>query len=175
MLGSDYRELIVPRLDNHAKKYGMLIGGIALTAATVLYALVSGSFWILLISAALGFGTWYFWMQNSVEYEYVISSDELQITKILAESKRKPMLTVTLDKFTAFGRLREAENISSSATTVLACTAQDDTAFCADFDHPEYGQTRLIWTPNDDILLYLVKKLPRSIGFRWEATEPAEQ
>ena len=67
MLGSDYRELIVPRLDNHAKKYGMLIGGIALTAATVLYALVSGSFWILLNSAALGFGTWYFWMQNSGE------------------------------------------------------------------------------------------------------------
>lgn len=171
MLGSDYRELIVPKLDNHAKKYSLLIGGIALTAATVLFALISGRFWLLLISAALGFGTWYLWVQNSVEYEYVISGDELQITKILAESKRKPMLTVTLDKFTAFGTLRDAENLSSSATTVLACSAQDETAFYADFDHAEYGQTRLIWTPNDDILLYLVKHLPRSIGFRWEARE----
>ena len=175
MLGSDYRELIVPRLDNQTKKYGLLIGGIILTAATVLFALVTGTFWLLIISAALGFGTWYLWMQNSVEYEYVISGDELQITKILAESKRKSMLTITLDKFTAFGKLREAENLSGSATTVLACTAQDETAFFADFDHPEYGQTRLIWTPNDDILLYLAKKMPRSLGFRWEASEAAAQ
>ena len=171
MLGSDYRELIVPKLDNHTKKYGMLIGGIALTAVTVIFALVIGSFWILLISAALGFGTWYFWVQNSIEYEYIISGDELQITKILAESKRKPMLTVSVSKFTAFGRLREAENISASATTVLACTAQDDTAFYADFDHDEFSQTRLIWTPNDDILCYLEKKLPRTLRFRWEAKE----
>ena len=169
MLGSDYRELIVPKLDNHAKKYGFLIGGAALTAATVIFSLFSGGFWMLLISAALGFGTWYLWVQNSIEYEYIISGDELQITKILAQSKRKPMLTVSINKFTAFGKLREAENISSSATTVLACSAQDDSAFYADFDHDELRLTRLIWTPNDDILCYLAKKLPRNLDFRWDA------
>ena len=175
MLGSDYRELIVPRLDNSAKRYGLLIGGIALTAAVVLFSLVGGRILLLLLGAALGFGTWYLWIQNSIEYEYIISGDELQITKILAQSKRKPMLTVSLNKFTAFGQLREAENISDSATTVLACSAQDDTAFYADFDHADYGATRLIWTPNDDILLYLTKHLPRSIGFRWEAKEQSVQ
>lgn len=171
MLGSDYRELIVPKLDNHAKKFGMLIGGIALTAAVVLFSLLSGRFLLLLIGAALGFGTWYLWVQNSIEYEYIISGDELEITKILAQSKRKPMLTVPLKKVTAFGSLQQAENLSQSATTVLACSQQDDSAFYADFDHSDYGQTRLIWTPNDDILLYLTKHLPRSIGFRWEAKE----
>ena len=176
MLGSDYRELIVPKLDNAMKKYALLIGGIALTALILIVSLVSGAFWLLLIAAALGFGTWYLWVQNSIEYEYVISGDELQITKILAQSKRKPMLTVSITKFTAFGKLREAEPAPDSATTVLACSAQDETAFCADFDHDEYGRTRLIWTPNDDILLYLAKHLPRTLGFRWDAPEKnAEQ
>ena len=171
MLGSDYRELIVPKLDNHAKKFGILIGGIALTAAVALFSLLSGKFLLLLIGVALGFGTWYLWVQNCIEYEYIISGDELEITKILAQSKRKPMLTVPLKKVTAFGSLQQAENLSQSATTVLACSQQDDSAFYADFDHADYGQTRLIWTPNDDILLYLTNPLPRSIGFRWEAKE----
>ena len=171
MLGSDYRELIVPKLDNYSKKYVILIAGIALTAAAALYALISRHFLILLAATALGFGTWLLFIRNSIEYEYVISGDQLQITKILAQSMRKPMLTVTFDRFTAFGRLKEAENLSSSATTVLACTAQDDTAFYADFDHAELGRTRLIWTPNDDILLYLAKHLSRTLGFRWEAKD----
>ena len=72
------------------------------------------------------------------------------------------------NKFTAFGNLREAPQPSPSMTLVLACTAQDETAFYADFDHPELGQTRLVWTPNDDILLYLTKHMPRTLGFRWE-------
>lgn len=171
MLGSDYRELIVPKLDNHGKKLGILIGGAAAALAAVIFSLVSGKFLLLLIGAALAFGTWFLWVQNSVEYEYIISGDELEITKILAQSKRKPMLTISLKKFTAFGKLQEAEHISDSATKILACSAQDQSAFFADFDHPDYGQTRLVWTPNDDILLYLVKHLPRTIGFRWEASE----
>lgn len=171
MLGSDYRELIVPRLDNSGKKIGILIGGGALTVAAIVFSLISGKFLLLFIAVLAAFGTWFLWMQNSIEYEYVISGDELQITKILSQSKRKPMLTVSITKFTAFGALRDAEHISNSATTVLACSAQDDTAFYADFDHSDFGQTRLIWTPNDDILLYLAKHLPRNLGFRWDAKE----
>ena len=111
-------------------------------------------------------------MQNCIEYEYVISGDELQITKILAESKRKPMLTVSILKFSKFGCLTEADPIGSSTTLVLACAQQDENTYYADFDHEDYGQTRLLLSPNPDILLYLAKKLPRNLGFRYEP--PAE-
>lgn len=174
MLGSDYRELIVPRLDNHTKRYAILIGGAVLTLLIVMLALVSGRFLLLILSLAAGFGTWYLYSQERVEYEYIISGDELSVTKIIAESRRKPMLTVSLTKFTAFGPLGEAGETGSSQTLVLACTAQDNTAFYADFDHEQYGQTRLIFTPNDDILLYLAKHLPRTIGFRWESRKDSE-
>ncbi len=168
MLGSDYRELIVPRCDNGLTKKAILIGGILLTAGSAVLAFFVGMM-LLLLTLALGFGTWFLFTQNCIEYEYIISSDELEITKILAQSRRKPMLTVSLKQFTAFGALRDAEPLSQGCTQVLACSAQDDSAFYADFDHDSYGQTRLIWTPNDDILLYLTKHLPRTLGFRWEA------
>lgn len=169
MLGSDYRELIVPKLDNELKRSALLIGGIALTAASVIFFMLIGKPVLLLVSAALGVLTWYLNFTNRIEYEYILSGDELTVTKILAESKRKPMLTVSLTKVTACCKFSEAEPVSANQTIVLACTAQDDTAFCLDFDHPQYGQTRMLWTPNDDILLYLVKMLPRNLRFRWEA------
>jgi hypothetical protein len=168
MLGSDYRELIVPKTDNTAKKFGILIGGCALTLLLLIATFVSGAFWLLLPAAAAGFGTWFLFTQNRIEYEYIISGDELAVTKILAESKRKPMITVSVRQFTAFGNLRDAGQPSDSQTLVLACAAQDAAAFYADFDHSEFGQTRLIWTPNDDILQYLTKFLPRTLNFRYE-------
>ena len=174
MLGSDYRELIVPKLDNGTQKTAILIGGIVITAASAVLSLVSGKPLLLLLTAALGFGTWILLFNNRIEYEYIISGDELTVTKILSESKRKPMLTVPITKFTAFSSLRNAEPSGDGQTLVLACSAQDDTAFCADFDHEQYGQTRLIWTPNDDILLYLAKHLPRNLGFRWEAQQSSD-
>lgn len=174
MLGSDYRELIVPKSDNAAQRTAILIGGAVLTAACAVFALVSGRPLLLIPAAALGFGTWYLHFINRIEYEYIISGDELTVTKILGESKRKPMLTVSIRKFTAFSPMRDAEPAAAGQTIVLACTAQDDTAFCADFDHEQYGQSRLIWTPNDDILLYLAKHLPRNLGFRWEARQDSD-
>ena len=175
MLGSDYRELIVPKLDNGAQKTAILAGGVVLTAASAVLSLfVLGKPILLLLTAALGFGTWYLLFNNRIEYEYIISGDELTVTKILSESKRKPMLTVSITKFTAFKSMQDAEPAGAGQTVVLACSAQDDTAFCADFDHEQYGQTRLIWTPNDDILLYLAQHMPRNLGFRWEARENSE-
>ena len=165
MLGSDYRELIVPRLDNKGKAAGILTGGGLIVLIAVAGSFVFGSAALLFVAALAAFGTWYLWNRERIEYEYIISGDQLEVTKIIAQSKRAHMITVTLRQFTAFGQLRAAEPSPAGQTTVLACSAQDDSAYYADFDHEEYGQTRLIFTPNDDILRYLTKHLPRNLNF----------
>ena len=170
MLGSDYRELIVPRLDSKARSAAVLAGGIALTLLIVLLAMMTSKLLILLAIAA-GIGTWYLWTTQRVEYEYIISGDQLDITKILAESRRKPMITVSVRDFKAFGRLTEMPAAAPAQTVVLACSAQDETAFCADLDRTEHGQTRIVFMPNDDILYYLSQHMPRSLNFRWEKPE----
>jgi len=173
MLGSDYRELIVLKRDNNGKKIGILAGGIAACVLTVLLAIITGRMLLLMLTLLAGFATWYFYVQNCIEYEYVISGDELVITKILAESKRKPLLTVSILKFTAFGNLSEAEPVGSGTTLVLACAEQNADTYYADFDHEDYGQTRLLLSPNEDILLYFAKKLPRNLGFRYTPASSA--
>ena len=80
MLGSDYRELIVPRLDNKGKASAILIGGGLLTLLLLIFAIVFAAVALLLIAAAAGFATWYFWTQERIEYEYIISGDQLEVT-----------------------------------------------------------------------------------------------
>lgn len=167
MLGSDYRELIVPKLDNRSKLIAILAAGVALLAVTVVIAIVFGKPLLLLLTPVIAGAAFYLFYTNRIEYEYIISGDQLDITKILSQSRRKPMLTVSLTKFTGFGKLTEAEPVSESQTLVLACSAQDTACYYADFDHEEFGQTRLLLTPNEDILLYFEKHLPRSVGFRY--------
>ena len=174
MLGSDYRELIVPRLDSKARAAAVLAGGTALTLLIILLALMTSKF-LLLLAIAAGIGTWYLWTTQRVEYEYIISGDQLDITKILSESRRKPMITVSIRDFTAFGRLTEMPAVTDSQTLVLACSAQDETAFCADLDRTEHGMTRIVFTPNDDILYYLSQHMPRSLNFRWDKPEADEE
>ncbi len=169
MLGSDYRELIVKKVDQRGKPLGILIGGAAVTVLLLGISLVSGRMLLLLLAAAAGVGTWYLLMQTRIEYEYIISGDELRVTKIIAESKRKEMLAVSVTKFTAFGCLKDAEPLSGAQTLVLACAQQDASAYYADFDHDTLGACRLVFTPNDDILCYLAKHLPRSLHFSYEA------
>ena len=174
MLGSDYRELIVPKLDNRGKAAAILAVGSLLIILLIVLAFTVSTFF-LLAAVAAGFGVWYFFTQERIEYEYVISGDQLDITKIIAQSKRKPLIKVTFNTFQAFGSLRDAAPLSSSQTLVLACSAQDQSAFYADLDSSDYGQTRLVITPNDDILLYLAKHLPRSLNFSWETETETEQ
>ena len=173
MLGSDYRELIVPRLDQQSKPtITLIVGGIAVAACAALFFMTHSMLLILL--AAAGFGTWYFWRQSQVEYEYVIFGDEVRITKIIAQSKRKELLTTSLGKFTAFGNLSEAPAMHPGQALVLACAAQDNSAYYADFNHESFGQTRLLITPDDAILEYLSHHLPRTLNFRYTPPEQTE-
>ncbi len=171
MLGSNYRELIVPKRDNIALRYGGTAVGILLIVLLVVIAFAISRMVVLLLTLPLGFGVWWFYTHQCIEYEYIIAEDQLTVTKLLAQSKRKEMLVVSMRTFKAFGKLNAAESLQSGQTLVLACSAQDASAYYAGFEHETLGMTRLVFTPNEDILLYLEKHLPRTLHFRYEAAE----
>lgn len=160
MLGADYMELIVPRREYRGKGLRLAAAafvGIVLSAGLIVLAFATGMMLLLFLVMLTGFAGWLLWRREKVEYEYVLSGDELRVTKIIAQSKRKELICVSLRDFQVRGRLSAAEPLSESATLVLACAAQDDTAYFADFDHSDYGATRLVFTPDSRMLEYLDK------------------
>ncbi len=174
MLGSNFFEVLVTKENTAPRRNLLLISGTLLTILTIVFSVITGLFILLLLAVLFGFLTWYFVRNQSVEYEYVVAEKSLEITKIIAQSKRKPMIATTLDKITAFGKLSEAPAAANNQTLVIACAAQNDAAYYADFSHETYGSVRLLLTPDERFLDYFSKHLPRNLQFRFTPSEPID-
>lgn len=172
MFNPHYCEALVKREpESNSKPMLILAGGCFLTLAAAVVALFTGFFFLLLFSLAFAFGTWYLYTNEQVEYEYIFSGDELVITKIIAERKRKPMISVSLNRATAFGKLSEAEQLQDHVTLVLACRCQDEDTYYMQLTHESYGEVRLLLTPTERCLQYCSDHLPRTLRFRYHAPE----
>lgn len=151
------------------KKMTYLVGGIAVTlilAALGIIFLGRGiiTFILLVTAAASGYGTFFLFRSTKVEYEYTFTNGDLDIDKIIAQTKRKEMLTIQVSKFTNFGKYDEKTPEETSDMTVILAT--DNIAsheFYADFPHEEYGSARLVFSPNEKMLSNIKKNLHPSI------------
>ena len=114
----------------------------------------------LILAAVAGYGT-YFAVQGSyVEYEYTFTNGELDVDKIVAKKKRTAMVSTDIKKFTAFGKYTDGMNESEDMTVVIASDNIASHEYYADFQHEEYGLTRLIFAPDERILDNIKKSLP---------------
>ena len=114
----------------------------------------------LILAAVAGYGT-YFAVQGSyVEYEYTFTNGELDVDKIVAKKKRTAMVSTDIKKFTAFGKYTDGMDDSEDMTVVIASDNIASHEYYADFQHEEYGLTRLIFAPDERILDNIKKSLP---------------
>lgn len=113
----------------------------------------------LILAAVAGYGT-YFAVQGSyVEYEYTFTNGELDVDKIVAKKKRTAMVSTDIKKFTAFGKYTDGMDESEDMTVVIASDNIASHEYYADFQHEEYGLTRLIFAPDERILDNIKKSL----------------
>lgn len=116
-----------------------------------------------LLAAASGYGI-FFTVQNSyVEYEYTFTNGELDIDKIIAKKKRNPMVSTDVKSFTAFGKYSDDMEESEEMTVVFASDNIASHEYYADFEHEEYGHTRLVFAPDERMLENIKKFLPSKL------------
>lgn len=146
-----------------------LLSGIAVTiilAALGIIFLGKGliTFIFPVAAAAAGYATFFIERNTKVEYEYTFTNGDLDIDKIIAQTKRKEMLTIPVSKFTNFGKYDDNTPEETADMTVIMAT--DNIAsheFFADFPHEEYGSARLVFSPNEKMLSNIKKSLHPSI------------
>lgn len=104
---------------------------------------------------------------NKIEYEYTFTNGELDIDKIIAQSRRKEMISTQISKFTAFGRYDlSVPEETDDMTIVYATDNIESHEYYADFQHEEYGETRLIFCPNEKMLNNINNCLPRQLKLK---------
>ena len=99
-----------------------------------------------------------------MEYEYTFTNGELDIDKIIAQTKRKEMLSVSVGKFTDFGRYDvNTPEETADMTIIMATDNIAEHEFYADFTHEYYGKTRLVFAPNEKVVSNIINSLHPSI------------
>ena len=154
-----YAEYLVkkaPTSQDQGRKALILIAALLICAGTIFLVRFTGPLILVLTIVAI-YGAYYLFTSQNVEYEYIVTNDELDIDKVIVE----------IGKFTAFGKEEEAEPISDQATTVLCIGADAELGtYYADLETEEYGQTRILFTPNESVLTCVQEALPRILKYR---------
>ncbi len=146
--------LVKKRPDSHdnLKKILLITATILVCAITIFFTILMRIPFILIITFAVIYGAYYLISGLSVEYEYAVTNDEMDIDKIIARRKRSHLITVDIRKFEAFGVLDETVPKNDDCTLVLCSDNTGEGEYYADLTMDDYGFTRIVFTPNDAIV-----------------------
>lgn len=87
-----------------------------------------------------------------IEYEYSVVNGEIDIDKIISKKKRVHLLTVKTSSFESFGKVSDAKDIVAEVTSFMVSDGIYENEYYADFNHNEYGESRVVFSPNEKIL-----------------------
>lgn len=97
---------------------------------------------------------WYVFTSQKVEFEYSVSGDELEISKIISLRKRKRVCKVKIREIEQLEKGEKSiDGMRFSKSFIAAADIdRDKDNYYAVFNSPAYGRCLLIFTPNEQLL-----------------------
>lgn len=147
----------------------LIVFGVIVVSAFCLYLALLGIILAILLIFAAIYGGFYLITGLNAEYEYIVTNGEIDIDKIIAQRKRKRLITAKPSKFEAFGKLADAP-AASGITIVEANGIADEDAedYYIDFMHDSFGKVRLVFTPTERTIEAITPFLPRTVKVEYE-------
>lgn len=144
-----------------AKKI-LISAGALLIASFFMYLAMMGMFTMVIFAVlVLGGGVWLLGNFN-VEYEYILTNNEMDIDKIIGRRKRKRMITVDVSKADEFAPYPSDHDVNVDAT-VHAYTGSETDAYYLIVNHSDYGKVKLIFNPNEKMREAITQELPNML------------
>lgn len=159
-----YNEQLVAKRRNKTdilKVIGIVVGAILIAAVCMFFAMQGITILVLLAVAVLGAGIWMIRNIN-IEYEYIITNNEMDIDKIIGQRKRKRMITVDLSKAEEFAEYPPNHDVEADATVHASSGLEKDAHYLL-LEHGEYGKVKIIFNPNKKTQEAIVQELPRAL------------
>lgn len=165
-----FNEQVVKRVNKSAQLVIKILSFVLLITVPIICVLLANKImYMAFVGLFLFIGgiyiVWYVVTSQRVEFEYSVSGDELDISKIISLRKRKRICKVPI---------REIEKLEKGEKSVegikfLKCFQaahdidKDEENYYAVFNSPAYGKSLLIFTPNEQILEGMKKYLNKDI------------
>lgn len=162
----NFCEQIVEKKKTSADIVKMVLISLALIlgASVCMFAAILTGFMVMVLFAVglLALGVWLVSGMN-IEYEYIITNNEMDIDKIIGRRKRKRMITVELNKADDFGSYPPTGEIDAD-TTVHATTGLEKNAHYLLVQHNDYGKVKVIFNPNEKMREAIAQELPKALS-----------
>ncbi len=142
------------------KMIGIGLGAVLLASLMMFLAMtIAFSFVIPAVLVLFG-GVWLIGNQN-VEYEYIVTNDQMDIDKIIGKRKRKRMITLDLGNAEDFTSYKD--DTGAADVTVHASSGLEQDACCLLVNHSGYGKVKLIFNPNEKMREAIMQELPSAL------------
>ncbi len=115
-------------------------------------------------------GVWFITQRFNIEYEYIVTNDELDVDKIMSRKTRKRMLTISVKKFDEFGKAegtRFEELMNNPEIQVkfdASISKKSEGRFYALFVNKKEQKMLLIFNPTEKMLKMFRMHNPGRVG-----------
>ena len=156
---------------------GLMIAAAMFLIIALVFAFVYIGIVAVAAAAAVIWGLVWLLQGTSVEYEYIVTNDDLDIDKIVGKRKRKRLVTISLKTVTEIGEYRSDESLDSE----VAVMAHDETGSDMWYlyaDTAKYGKLALVFNPDGNTLCNMIGGFAPSVKNKYkelyEKVKPAE-
>ena len=100
-----------------------------------------------------------------VEYEYIITANDLDIDKIVARNRRNRLITADLRQVSALKKYNPDQKTPDNINRVLyCCEKNDENALCLLVHHQNKGNVMIVFAPNQKMIDAIKQKLPAGVS-----------
>ena len=109
-----------------------------------------------------GYGAWWVSTNRNREYEYCITNGSIDVDEIIAQRKRKRLVSVNGEKIEAAGKFDEQIAAKTFDRIVVAAPSlQEEELWYFSYRSKKNGHTLVVFTPNERVLTAFKAALPR--------------
>lgn len=146
----------------------IIIPTIILSIAAVIAGTVTRlSFFGLLLAAGIIYGAWLLMRSFNVEYEYILTNSDLDVDKIISQSRRKRLTSVDLRNIEIMAPItpdyRNEYESQGIKTKIDASTGDLKTTYFIKYASDKTGMTLLTFNPDDRIISGAKQSSPRKV------------
>ena len=137
-------------------------------------ALMIGFLPLMLVGVGALYLAYILFCNTYVEYEYIVTNNDLDVDKISGKRKRKRLITVKLNTVRQWGEYTGSEG-RDVGSTVVASDATGSDAWYIIADHAKLGKIMVIFTPTRETISNINSGVNHSVKKKLNSKEVKEK
>ena len=111
------------------------------------------------------YGAWWLTTKFNVEYEYIVTNEDMDVDKIINKSARKRLASITLSKVERVEKFNPAliQNVKKECL-LFACDQNDPNAYLIVTSPDDSKVNYIVFSPNEKLQAAIKKSLPKFVA-----------